>query len=63
MTVIVLNCAKNRALDKESVNMIERLQECIQLRPLKVLRVAIINDFLQPFHSINGLLFKGSNPT
>ena len=31
--------------------MIERLQECIQLRPLKVLRVALIDIILSTFLS------------
>ena len=38
MTVIVLNCAKTRALDKESVNTVERLCEYFQLQLLTVLR-------------------------
>ena len=28
----IINCIENRALDKESINTVERLQECCQLK-------------------------------
>ena len=36
----IINCIENRAFDKESINTVERLQECYQLRPLTVHRGA-----------------------
>ena len=38
---------KTRALDLESANTVERLQECHQLQPITFLRVAIIDVILK----------------
>ena len=42
-----------RTFDKESINIVERLQECHQLQPITVLRVVSIDNtaLSQPFHS------------